>query len=322
MLNKNTLLDLYSKMFTVRAVESAIQEFYSENEMKTPMHMSMGSEAISAALCQVLGDRGRVFGTYRSHALYLSQTDDIEGFMLEMYGKSAGVCMGKGGSMHLLNPKKGFMGTSAIVGGILPIAVGYAFSSKFQNKDEITAVLFGDGATNEGSFWEAFNLACVKKIPILFVCEDNALAVHTDKSLRNGYSGSIASILSHFNCHVYQYQGTNVEVMYTILQKCVEDIHKDSMPAFLHFHYYRYLQHVGVDDDFDKGYRDKKEFEKWFQKDPISVAKTLIFDQNIGSSAKDIEDRIKLRVGDSITAAKKACFSEPFTMIEGVYYDN
>jgi pyruvate dehydrogenase E1 component alpha subunit len=306
-------------MYLIRSAEIAIRQEYQKDEMKTPMHMSMGSEAISAGLCEALGKRAAVFGTYRSHALYLARTEDVDGFFAEMYGKETGPSQGKAGSMHLCNPRLGFMGSSAIVGGILPIAVGYAFSNQYLSRSSPTAVLFGDGATNEGTFWESINLACVKKVPIIFVCEDNGLAVHTKKETRNGFT-NLTDIITFFKCMSYKYEGTNVEVIYNIFEECVKNLHLG--PCFVHLKYYRYLQHVGVNTDFDKGYRNESEFHCWHSIDPIKMCEKQLLNGCISTETiEGIKEEIDQRVKAGIEFAKNSDFAPTLSIIKGVYYD-
>ena len=138
-------IELYRKMYLIRAVEEAIQEEYDNDEMKTPMHMSMGSEFISAAVLTALGDRAQVFSSYRSHAPFLARTDDVGTFFAEMYGKRGGTSEGKGGSMHLALPDKGFMYSSGIVASCIPVAVGAAYANKVKRNGKIAVVFFGDG---------------------------------------------------------------------------------------------------------------------------------------------------------------------------------
>ncbi len=166
-------LDLYKKLYLARRAEKKIREHYMEDEMKTPMHMSMGEEAIAVGVCHALKAEDQVFATYRSHAIYLAKTQKIDDFFAEMYGKDTALLKGKGGSMHMCAPESGFMGTSAIVASIIPVAVGVAFANKQMGNDKLATVFFGDGATDEGAFWESLNVACLMKLPILFVCEDN-----------------------------------------------------------------------------------------------------------------------------------------------------
>ncbi len=311
-------LELYRKLYLIRRAEEKIQEHYSEDEMKTPMHMSMGAEAISAGVCHALGPESQVLGTYRSHALFLAKTGDTDDFFAEMYGKKTASLKGKGGSMHLCSPDYGFMITSAIVASAIPVAVGCAFANKRADNDKIVAVFFGDGAVDEGAFWESFNLACLMRLPILFVCEDNRLAVHTPKSMRHGYD-SITDVLSNFDCLVLQKKTTDVEVIYIATHQLIEQIQAEQMPCFLHLHYYRYLEHVGINQDFDAGYRSRDEFEEWYKIDPIRLQRTKL--KGLGYSEQGIrrlEKGIEEQINNSHTMAQNAPFVESSELYKGV----
>src|SRR3989344_4925634 len=154
-MRKKLNIELYKKLSRIRRAEEAISAHYMEDEMKTPMHMSMGGEAISVGVCSAIGDRGAVYCTYRSHAVYLAMTDETDAFFGELYGRVTGVAKGKSGSMHLSAPESGFLGASAIVGSTIPLAVGSAFASHMLGTKKIAAVFFGDGAIDEGVFWES-----------------------------------------------------------------------------------------------------------------------------------------------------------------------
>ena len=158
---------LYKKLYLIRRVEERIQELYFDDEMKTPMHMSMGGEAISVGVCEALGRKNQVFGSYRTHALYLSKTEETDRFFAEMYGKETGTAKGLAGSMHLASPEAGMIMTSAVVATTIPVAVGAALAAVYLKSGNIIASFFGDGATDEGVFWESLNFACLKKLPIL-----------------------------------------------------------------------------------------------------------------------------------------------------------
>ena len=194
-MNRPLNVRLYEKMYLIRKAEEAIQEYYPEDDMKTPMHMSMGEEAIVAGVCEALDPEDQVLGTYRSHALYLAKTSETNRFFAEMYGKATGVARGKAGSMHLSSFEHGLLCSSAIVASSIPVALGVAFANKYKNRNKKVVVFFGDGAVDEGSFWESVNFAGLKKLPLLFVCEDNGLAVHTRREDRQGYS-SINKVIS------------------------------------------------------------------------------------------------------------------------------
>lgn len=317
---KNVNLELYKKIYLIRSAEKVIIENYDINEMKTPMHMSMGEEAIVAGICHALSVKDQVFGTYRSHALYLAKTGETNKFFAEMYGKKTGIIKGKGGSMHLSYPEKGLMATSAVVASTIPVAVGSAFANKLKKNKIVTAVFFGDGAIDEGAFWESLNLACNMKLPIIFVCEDNGFAVHTPGYARHGYK-SISKIVSQFNLDVYELITTDVEKIYELAKRIKRIVLSKNKPAFLYTKYYRYLEHVGVYEDFDKRYRAKSEFEKWKRKDPLKIQKEKI--QNIVSKKNlhNIEKRIDNSVFQSLTRAKGDLFPKREELLSDVYYE-
>ena len=310
-------LDLYRRMYQIRRAEELIIEHYHEDEMKTPMHMSMGQEAVAVGVCHALGPQGQIFGFYRSHAMFLAKTDDPERFFGELYGRVTGTAHGKAGSMHLAAPEKGLMCTSAVVGSSIPLAVGAAFANRQKRNDVIACAHFGDGAVDEGVFWESLNVACVMKLPVLFVCEDNGLAAYTAGNVRQGYK-SITSIVSHFECSVSHEDTTDVEAICDLALKAVDSIRSTQRPAFLHIKCYRYLEHVGIAKDFDAGYRSEAEFVEWKKRDPLLVQRKKLL--STGLSEKDVrhvemlvDDRIRL----SIQKAKDAPFPDADELYTG-----
>ncbi|MDO9530347.1 MAG: thiamine pyrophosphate-dependent dehydrogenase E1 component subunit alpha [Syntrophales bacterium] len=315
---KGLNIELYKKMCLVRKAEEMIQYYYSEDGMKTPMHMSMGEEAIAVGVCHALKAKDQIFGTYRSHAIYLAKTQNINDFFAEMYGKDTALLKGKGGSMHMCNPDGGFMGSSGIVASAIPVAVGASFANKMSKNGKYVAVFFGDGATNEGVFWESLNAACLMKLPVLFICEDNGFAVHTPKSEREGYE-SLTDIVSKFNCHVISEETTDVEVIYNLTQDGIKLMSDTSMPLFLHFRYYRYLEHVGICEDYEAGYRSREEYLKWLERDPVKLQREKLLASGINDmEIKNIESVITEKVMKSITKAKEAPFCRNDELFEGV----
>lgn len=313
---------LYKTIYLIRRTEQTIVDNYSSDEMKTPMHMSMGSEAIAAGIC--LAMKGHDFyGTYRSHALYLAVTQEVEMFFAEMYGKATGTLKGKGGSMHLMAPDEGLLGVSAVVASTIPVAVGTAFVNKLKKNGKIVCVFFGDGAVDEGVFWESLNIACLKKLPVLFVCEDNNLAVHTTKDQRRGYK-DLKKIVSAYDCGVFSSKSTEPEAIFTLTKKAFEFIKNKSRPAFLELSYYRYLEHVGVNEDFHTGYRDKREFLKWQKKDPLilqreKLKKLGLIEQKIKKAEQIIEEKITV----ALQNAQKAPFPKAEELYKNLFsYEN
>src|SRR5688572_26468160 len=157
-------VEIYKTLYLIRKSEELIIKHYKEDEMKTPMHMSMGEEAIVVGIVAALQKKDQAFGAYRSHALYLAKTGDVDGFFGELYGKVTGIAHGKAGSMHLAYPARNMMLTSAVVGTTIPVAVGAALANQIQKKQRVVAAFFGDGALDEGVFWESLNFACLKKL--------------------------------------------------------------------------------------------------------------------------------------------------------------
>ena len=328
---KKINIDLYKKVYLVRRAEQAIAKYYPENDMKTPMHMSMGEEAITAGLSLALGKKHQAFGYYRSHALYLCKTGESNQFFAEMYGKASGVVRGRGGSMHLVAPKHGLLGVSAIVASTVAPAVGAAFANKAKKNGKVVATFFGDGAFEEGVVLESLNVACLMNLPVIFVCEDNGLAVDVTAKERQGYK-SIPAVVKAYRCLLLESQSTDSEVIYELAMRAIDHIQRKGGPVFMHLKYYRLLQHIGINNDFEKdqlglkggferaGYRSKTEYNRWIKKDPLIVArekllKLGLFDREI----LKIEAAIDKQVEKSITLAKNAPFPEKNELVEHVY---
>lgn len=315
------ILNLFKKAYLIRVAEELIMKHYDTNDMKTPMHMSMGEEAICAGVCEALGKNSKTFGTYRSHGLYLAATGETDQFFAEMYGKTTGVLRGKGGSMHLLSPHDGLLGISAVVASTIPLAVGAAFANIYLKKGQITTAFFGDGAVDEGVFWESLNIACSKGLPVLFVCEDNGYAVHTPTKVRRGYK-SLVNIIKQYSCSVFETDTTDAEQIYNLTLQAIQSIKKKHQPAFLHLKYYRYLEHVGVHDDFNAGYRSKKEFIRWQKKDPVTLLRKKLKEAKVSDmEIIKLEKRIDKQVEKSFQKALEAPFPLASELLKNTFYE-
>ena len=220
--------------------------------------------------------------------------------------------------MHLIAPDAGLISTSAIVATGIPVGVGASFANKVKKNGKITAVFFGDGAIDEGVFWESINAACLMKLPIIFVCEDNGLAVHTTDKQRHGYA-SITEIIKNFDCEVESESSTDVEVIYNLAKKAIKSIQQNPKPIFLHLKYYRYLEHVGVFEDFKAGYRSKDVFEKWKKLDPVRLQRTKLLKEFQEKEIIAVEKEISEKILQSIQLAENAEFPDPSEAYKGVY---
>lgn len=310
-------LELYKTICLIRMAEAVVQKEYHNDEMKTPMHMSAGEEAIVAGVCLAMGKDARYCGTYRSHALYLAVTGETDAFFAELYGKATGVAGGKAGSMHLASPDQGLIMTSAVVGTSIPVAVGMAFANRYLGQSRRTAVFFGDGAVDEGVFWESLNLACLWKIPLLFVYEDNGLAIHTPPAVRHGYA-SIARIVEQFRCVVTETDSTDAEEIFLQTQALLGQIERNNSPGLLSCRYYRYLEHVGINEDFTAGYRSRDEFLDWYRRDPLAIQRAKLITRGKETSVQQIEKELTEQVTNSLAAAKMAVFPLLATLTEEV----
>jgi TPP-dependent pyruvate/acetoin dehydrogenase alpha subunit len=252
-------------------VEQEIARVYPTDKIKSPVHLSIGQEATSVGVCEALEPQDIVFGTYRSHALYLAKGGDLNRMIAELYGKVSGVARGKGGSMHLIDTKKGVMGTSAIVATTIPQAVGYAYALKIQRKDTIVASFFGDGAVEEGAFHESMNFASLKRLPIVFVCENNFYAIHSHQRDRQCTSNIAERALS-YGMPAQRIEDGGVVRIYEAVKQATKEIRAGSSgPHFFECLAYRWMEHVGPREDFDSGFRSRKEAEPWFENDQVKL---------------------------------------------------
>src|SRR5260221_10119583 len=177
---------LYRSLYRIRRLEEEVARVYASDKIKSPVHLSIGQEAVSVGVCHALKPQDIVFGTYRGHALYLAKGGDLKAMVAELFGKADGCTKGKGGSMHLIDPEAGVMGMSAVVGTTIANAAGYAYALKVRRANAVVVSFFGDGATEEGVFSETLNFAVLKQLPMLFVCENNGYAIHTHQTRRQG----------------------------------------------------------------------------------------------------------------------------------------
>jgi TPP-dependent pyruvate/acetoin dehydrogenase alpha subunit len=316
-----TSISLYRTLYLARRCEEVIVRIYPDDEMKTPMHMSMGQEAVSVGVCRGLDGKGDIMASYRSHAAYLAQTEDHAAFFGELHGRTNGTADGKSGSMHLSDIPKGMLGATGIVAGGIAIAVGAAFANKHNAPERTAVAFFGDGATDEGAFWESLNVACAMKLPIIFVCEDNDLAVYTRKSTRQGFK-SIADVVSQYNCLVYEDDSNDVETIYHLTRTAAAQIRAGGMPAFMNIKTYRYLEHCGTAEDTSAPYRRADEEAFWRARDCVALQRNRLLEK--GVAEKDIaaiESEINDAVESSVAAAKAAPHPAREKLYHGVFYE-
>ena len=263
------ILELQKSMYRIRLVEESIANKYSEQKMRCPTHLSIGQEAIAVGVCSNLTNEDQVLSTHRAHAHYLAKGGCLNSMLAEIYGKVTGCSKGMGGSMHLIDKSVGFMGSTAIVGNTIPVAVGSALAMKIQEKKSISCVFFGDGATEEGVFYESINFAIVRNLPVLFICENNLYSVYSGLEVRQPKERRIFEMVRAAGIEANHGDGNNVLEVSSLVKAVKDKILLGEGPQFLEFDTYRWREHCGPNYDNDIGYREEKEFLEWKKKDPL-----------------------------------------------------
>lgn len=314
-------LSLYRTIYMVRRCEEVVVRIYPDDLMKTPMHMSMGQEAVSVGVCKALDGNADMFASYRSHATYLAQTEDHGSFFGELHGRTNGTADGKSGSMHLADIPKGMLGSTGIVAAGIPVAVGAAFANKQITPGRVAAAFFGDGATDEAVFWESLNVSCLMRLPMLFVCEDNDLAVHTRKAQRQGFT-SIVDVVRQYKCAVFEDDTNDVESIYAMTRKAVAQALGAGTPAFLSVRTYRYLEPCGTTMDSNAPYRKPEEDAFWKGRDCVALQRRrLLADGVPETDIVKLENDINASIEASVAAAKAAPHPGADLLYRGVFYE-
>ncbi len=320
-MNDELHLRLLRNMLRIRMVETAIAEKYPEQEMRCPVHLSIGQEAVPAAFAECIAERDFAVSTHRGHAHYLGKGGDLNAMIAEIYGKATGCSAGKGGSMHLIDREVNFMGTSAIVGNSIPVGVGLALSAQIRQTDQISCVFVGDGAVEEGVFYESVNFAATRSLPVLFLCENNSYSVYSPLSVRQPEGRSISAMVAAMGIEASHWDGNDATASYGAILAGVESVRTESRPMFMEFATYRHLEHCGPSPDDDLGYRPGEEITHWFGRDPVQTLrdKLLADDPALGAAIAGIEAQIAAEIAAAFEFAKDSPWPRAETAFEGVY---
>ena len=316
-----TLRGLLRNMLWIRMVEERVAELYPEQQMRCPVHLCIGQEAVAAGVCADLSRDDYVLGGHRSHGHYLAKGGDLKAMMAEIYGKATGCSQGKGGSMHLTDTSAGFLGASPIVGSTIPIAVGVAFGSVMRGEKRVTVVFFGDGATEEGVFHESLNFAALKGLPVIFVCENNLYSVYSPLSVRQPPTREICDLARSHGIESYQGDGNGVTEVYTMARRAIRKARDGGGPTFFEFTTYRWREHVGPNYDNDLGYRSESEFQEWRGRCPIERLKRRLLEDGVllTEDISQMESSLRAQIEDAVAFAKESPFPEEPLMWEHIY---
>lgn len=304
-LKKGKLIKLYEIMLKIRLVELKIEELYPQDEMKTPIHLCLGQEAISAGVCANIKREDYVFSNHRGHGHYLAVGGDLDAMIAELYCKETGCSKGRGGSMHLIDTAVGFMGCSSIVAGSIPIATGAALSSVLRKDCKVSVVFFGDAASEEGVFYESMNFAMLKKLPLVYICENNFYSVFSHQTARQA-NCDIYKRPRAFDIPSYLVDGTDVVKVYKASGKAIDNARAGKGPSFLECRAYRWRAHAGADDPFKDKYRKADEWNRWMKKDPVvDFERKLIKNKILTLRQKeDIKNKIDTKIENAFRFAK------------------
>lgn len=256
-------------MLRIRRVQERIESEYMQDEMKTPVHLYIGQEAIAAAVCAPLRDDDAVNSNHRSHGHYLAKGGDLKAMMAELFCRSTGCSKGYGGSMHLVDVAHGNMGTSAIVGGGIPIGTGQGLAFRMQGLDRASVVFFGDGAADEGTLYESINFAMLKKLPVIYVLENNGWAVCSPTAARQQWDNVFHKGADPDLLFTAKLDGNDPEAVHAAMKKAVARARAGQGPSFIECVTYRVLGHAGCWQQDPKGYRDVAEIAAWQERCPV-----------------------------------------------------
>ena len=294
---KKTLIKLYKLMLEIRRFEEKIVSVYCDQDMKTPVHLYIGQEAVAAGVCANLRREDYVFSTHRSHGHYLAKGGDMRGLMAELYGRKTGCSRGKGGSMHVVDPEVGVCGSTALVGGNIPLSVGAALASVMQKTKQVAVSFFGDGAVDEGAFHESLNFAALKRLPVIFVCENNFYATHSHQSKRQPHD-HIYKLAKLYLMPGVRVDGNDVLKVFGVAREAVRRARKGDGPTLIECRTYRWKGHVGPDCDIKLGYRTQEELDRWMKRCPIRRFEKRLVNQGV-MTRTDI-DRITRKIDREI----------------------
>jgi TPP-dependent pyruvate/acetoin dehydrogenase alpha subunit len=313
-LTQSDIERMYRSLRLIRRAEEEVARIYPTDKIKSPVHLSIGQEAVSVGVCDALRPDDVVSPTYRGHAAFIAKGGSLRGLFAELYGKKTGVAGGKGGSMHLIDMQHFVIGTSAVVGTTIPLAVGYALAFKRMATDRVAVAFFGDGATEEGVFTESLNFAALHKLPVLFVCENNYYAIHTPITARWA-TQRLCERVQTYGIPAHQIDDGDVLKLRELSEGLVAQLRRGSGPAFVECRTYRWREHVGPNEDFEAGYRERTDLEPWMQSDQVMALATLIEQ----SRRTAIDSEIEREIEDAVTFAEKSPFPEPEALYTNVF---
>lgn len=313
------LLEMYRRMVIIRKFEETVYDVYSRGIMPGLAHLYTGMEAVAVGVCSNLRQTDNITSTHRGHGHLLAKGGEPGRMFAELLGKAAGYNRGKGGSMHIVDMSLGILGANGIVAGGMGIAAGAALSAKVRHEDRVSVVFFGDGALNEGLFYETANMASLWKLPVVYVMENNTYGEYT--STERSTAGTGPARAEAMQIPAVSVDGNDILAVYEAARWAVEHARAGEGPSFVECHTYRWRGHHMGDQGDTYGYRSQDEIEKWMKKDPIPrLGQRLLSDNlidEVGLAA--IDDEASRLIAEAVEFAKQADFPAASEIYEHVY---
>lgn len=317
-LPKELLINLYEKMLLIRKFEEKVAELFSKGKLPGFVHLYIGQEAVAVGACSVLRKDDFITSTHRGHGHVIAKGGDIRRMMAELYGKVTGYCRGKGGSMHITDMSIGMLGANGIVAGGIPIATGAAYgAAKIRGTDQVALAFFGDGATNEGPFFEACNMASAWKLPLILVCENNLYGVGTRLG-RVSPSEDISPRVAGFGIPTSSVDGNNVLAVREVVGNAVEIARSGNGPSFIECKTWRHRGHF---EGENPTYFDRSEYNQWIEKDPIRIYKNFLLQEKSfeGTELEEVSKKIDELILDAVRYAEESPLPEPESALEDLF---
>tara|TARA_B100000767_G_scaffold206441_1_gene193358 strand:+ start:2742 stop:3689 length:948 start_codon:yes stop_codon:yes gene_type:complete len=314
MTKKFNIKKSYYLYYLIRKSEEKIIELYDTDKIKSPVHLSIGQEAIAVGVSLALSKEDIVFSNYRGHAHYMARGGDLKEMWAELYGKIDGSSRGKAGSMHLSDWSVNFMTTSAIVTSAIPEAVGYAYAQKYKNQDGVVICYHGDGAVDEGVYWESLNFASLHQLPILFVCENNKYAIYTHQNKRM-LGDSIVERANSFGVKSLRVDGLSTEDFYNATNNSLDKIKSNGGPMLIECLTTRWRDHVGPGEDRHIKFRSDKDLDHSIKSDDLNNLEKLLSKKEV----EQIQSEVDTKLNEAINYAEESTFPEISEITDEVY---
>jgi pyruvate dehydrogenase E1 component alpha subunit len=308
-------LDRWRTMLRIRLAEEAIAEMVERGEARCPCHLYIGQEAIASGVCAALNRDDSVWGGHRSHGHYLAKGGSLEGLFAEVLGKSTGCSSGRGGSMHLLAPEAGILGTVPIVAGTIPLAAGAALAYKMRSESRVAVAFFGDGTLEEGHVHETLNLASLYRLPLVFICENNQYSSHLHWSKRR-VADNLYQAGEFHSVPGVRVDGNDVAAVFDAAEDSIACARSGAGPSLIECRTFRWRGHVGASWDLDVGVQRRGEIGEWIGRDPLPRAEAYL-DGFAGLADARLE--IETEIAEALESARRAPVPSPDRVLAHVY---